>query len=167
VPRRPPGSVRRPQGRRAVSPVVGVVLLLVLTVALAAVVTAAGLGAVGVVPDVGGRADLSLAVDAEADRLTLRHRAGEPLDVGRLTVRVRVAGTPLRHQPPVPFFAAQGFRSGPTGPFNAAADPRWTAGEVASLRLASTNGPTIAPGDRVVVDVTVGGRRVATLAARA
>lgn len=138
-----------------------------MTVALAAVVAVAGLGAVGDAPDVGGRADLSLAVDAEADRLTLRHRAGDPLDVRRLTVRVRVAGSPLRHQPPVPFFATRGFRAGPTGPFNAAADPRWTAGEPASLRLASTNGPTVDPGDRVVVVVSVGDRRVATLTTRA
>jgi hypothetical protein len=67
----------------------------------------------------------------------------------------------------VPFFAARGFRAGPTGPFNAAADPGWTAGEAASLRLASTNAPGISPGDRVVVEVSVEDRRVATLSERA
>jgi hypothetical protein len=87
--------------------------------------------------------------------------------VRRLAVRVTVAGTPLRHQPPVRFFAARGFRAGPTGPFNAAADPAWTAGETASLRLASTNAPGIDPDDRVVVRVLVDGRRVATLSERA
>lgn len=141
-----------------------------LTVALAAVVGVAAFGAVGDAGDApGGRrpASLSLSVDAGADRLTLVHRAGPPLDARRLVVEVRVAGTPLTLQPPVPFFTARGFRAGPTGPFNAAADPRWTAGETASLRLASTNAPGIDPGDQVVVEVTAGDRRVATLSVRA
>ena len=159
---------RRPTGRRAVAPVVGILLLVALTVVLGAVVGAAALGAPGTGEIPGGRAPvaLSLSVDAAADRLTLVHRAGGPLDARQLVVRVSVEGTPLRHQPPVPFFAARGFRAGPTGPFNAAADPRWTAGEAASLRLASTNAPGIGPGDRVVVEVTVGDRRVATLSGR-
>lgn len=154
--------------RRAVAPVVGGVLLVALTVVLAAAVGAAALGAAGDVPDPGGEGTvaLSLSVDAGPDRLTLVHRAGAPLDARQLRVRIRVAGTPLEHQPPVPFFAARGFRAGPTGPFNPAADPRWTAGERASLRLASTNAPGIDPGDRVVVRVAVDDRRVATLSGR-
>jgi len=169
-----PGSrsrIDRSVGRRAVAPVVGVVLLVGLVVALGAVVGFTALGTAGDLPDGRGSGPgsvaLSLSADAGADRLTLVHRAGAPLDVRRLVVRVRVAGTPIEHQPPVPFFAARGFRAGPTGPFNAATDPRWTAGEAASLRLASTNEPGIDPGDRVVVEVTVDDRRVATLSARA
>jgi FlaG/FlaF family flagellin (archaellin) len=146
---------------------VGVVLLVGLTVALGAVVGVAAFGSAADVP--GGRSPsaLSLSVDAGTDRLTLVHRGGAPLDADRLAIRVRVAGTPLEHQPPVPFFAATGFRAGPTGPFNAATDPEWTAGERASLRLASTNEPGIDPGDRVVVEVTADDRRVATLSDRA
>jgi flagellin-like protein len=165
------GSPVRPDpsiDRRAVTPAVGVVLLVALTVVLAAAVGAAALGTAGDAPDPGeaGTVALSLSVDAATDRLTLVHRAGAPLDARQLRVRIRVAGTPLEHQPPVPFFAARGFRAGPTGPFNPAADPRWTAGERASLRLASTNAPGIDSGDRVVVEVTVDDRRVATLSGR-
>jgi FlaG/FlaF family flagellin (archaellin) len=168
-----PGSRTRPRpavGRRAVAPAVGVVLLVALTVALAAVVGVAALGTAGDVPGAPDGSDpvaLSLSVDAGADRLALTHRAGAPLDVRELVVRISVAGTSLRHQPPVPFFAARGFRAGPTGPFNVGADPLWSAGETASLRLASTNAPGIDPGDRVVVRVAVDDRPVATLSRRA
>jgi len=169
-----PGSrshTARSTDRRAVAPVVGVVLLVGLVAVLGAAVGITALGTAGDLPDGrgsgSGPASLSLSVDPGADRLTLVHRAGPPLDVRQLVVRVRVAGTPLEHQPPVPFFAARGFRAGPTGPFNPATDPRWTAGEAASLRLASTNEPGIDPGDRVVVEVTVDDRRVATPSARA
>jgi hypothetical protein len=152
-----------------VAPVVGVLLLVALTVVLGVVVGAAALGSPGAseVPEERAPVALSLSVDATADRLTLVHRAGGALDARRLVVRVSVGGTPLDHQPPVPFFATRGFRAGPTGPFNAAADPRWTAGEAASLRLASTNAPGIDPGDRVVVEISVEDRRVATLSERA
>ena len=80
-------------------------------------------------------------------------------------VIVRVDGDPLRHQPPVPFFSARGFRPGPTGPFNAAADPTWTVGERASVRLASTNHPRIVAGARVTVELRYDGRRLTTLTA--
>ena len=153
--------------RTAERPGLLVVLLVGLIVALAAVVGVVAVGTVADVPHGRPPVSLSLAVDAGTDRVTLVHRAGDSLDVRRLTVRVSVAGTPLRYQPRVPFFAARGFRAGPTGPFNVAADPRWTAGETASLRLASTNAPGIDPGDRVVVEVAVGDRRVATLSDRA
>ena len=165
-----PDRAGRPRpDRRAVAPILGAALLVALTVVLAAAVGVAvsGLGPTGGVAEDPRPTALSLSVEAEADRLTLAHRAGTPLDARRLTLRVHVAGTPLEHQPPVPFFTARGFRAGPTGPLNAAADPGWTAGERASLRLASTNAPEIDPGDRVMVEVAIGDRRVATLSARA
>ena len=115
---------------------IGVVCAVVVGTAVAAV----GLGALPTAPTVAGA---TLAVDG--DRLVLTHRAGEPVDVRRLDVVVRVDGDPLRHQPPVPFFSARGFRPGPTGPFNAAADPMWEVGERASIRLASTNRPRSVP----------------------
>lgn len=83
--------------------------------------------------------------------LVMTHRGGPPLDVRSLRVQVVVNGTPLARQPPIPFFAATGFRGGPRGPFNAAADPRWTVGERAAFRVASTNRPAFAPGARVTV----------------
>lgn len=133
------------------------------------VVLAVVLGAavVGVVPDPAPAPTVAPTLAVDGDRITLVHRAGEPVDVRRLDVRVRVDGDPLRHQPPVPFFSARGFRPGPTGPFNAAADPTWTVGERASFRLASTNRPQVGAGARVTVVLRYDGRRLARLSARA
>ena len=134
----------------ATSPVVGVVLAVALTVVLASGVAVAF--AVGVAPqDPAPTASVSLAVDADADALVLEHRGGDALDVDALRVVVTVDGEALAHQPPVPFFAATGFAPGPTGPFNRGYDGAWTAGETASVALASTNHPTITSGDRVAV----------------
>jgi hypothetical protein len=137
-----------------------VTLLIAVTVGTA--VAAAG---VGTLPGAPPAAATSLSVDGE--RLTLTNRAGGTVDVRRLDVVVRVDGTPLRHQPPVPFFSAPGFRPGPTGPFNAAADPGWEPGERASLRVASTNRPSIRAGDRVTVELRHDGRRIVRLSATA
>jgi FlaG/FlaF family flagellin (archaellin) len=152
------------------SPVVGVVLAVALTVVLASGVAVAF--AVGVAPaEPAPTARVSLAADADADRLVLQHRGGDALDVDALRVVVTVDGEALAHQPPVPFFAATGFEPGPTGPFNRGYDGAWTAGETASVALAGTNDPAIAPGDRVTValyendavvaraSTTAGGRR--------
>jgi len=140
---------RPPPGDRAVSSAVAVALLVGLTVLGAAAVVAAAPGTPATVPT----ADLTLSADAGADRVALTHRGGDTLDVRALAVEVRVDGEPLAHQPPVPFFAATGFESGPTGPFNSAADPTWTAGETAAVRLAGTNHPPLGPGDSVTVTV--------------
>lgn len=98
-------------------------------------------------------AALALSVDPVDDRITLTHRGGEPLDVSDVTIRIKVDGDPLAYQPPVPFVGAPGFRGAPTGPFNLAGDQHWTVGEQASLRLAATNDPDVAPGSTVVVSV--------------
>ncbi|MFB6159979.1 MAG: type IV pilin [Haloferacaceae archaeon] len=149
------------RGRRATvrSPVA---LAVAVTVALAV-----GGVALGALPADRPTAAVAVVVDPGTDRLTLTHRGGDPLDVRRLRLRVRVGGRPLRRQPPVPFFAARGFRSGPTGPFNVRADPRWRPGERASLRLAATNDPLVDPGDRVTVTVLVDGWTVARVAVSA
>lgn len=110
---------------------------------------------------------VALSLSVSGDRVALTHRGGGPLDVAALRIRVLVDGTPLVHQPPVPFFAARGFASGPTGPFNRAADPEWGHGETAALRVADTNRPALDPGDHVAVVVSVGDRRVARLTATA
>jgi len=135
---------------------------LLLAVVVGVAVVAVGLEAAPATPAVAGA---TLAVDG--DRLTITHRAGEPLDVRRLDVIVRVDGTPLRHQPPVPFFSARGFRSGPTGPFNPAAEPTWEVGERASVRVATTNHPSLVAGARVTVELRYDGRRLTTLTATA
>ena len=146
--------------RRAVSPVTGTVLLLLCTVALSGALGAAVLGS-----DLDAASARPVAVSATAngdtDRILLLYRAGRPLDVRRLDVRISVNGTALERQPPVPFFSATGFRSGPTGPFNSADGPTWTPGERASVRLAGTNDPPLSPGDAVTVRLVRGGRTVA------
>jgi hypothetical protein len=134
----------------------------VCAVVVGTAVSAVGLGVLPTTPAVAGA---TLAVDG--DRLVLTHRVGESVDVRRLDVVVRVDGDPLRHQPPVPFFSARGFRPGPTGPFNAAADPTWEVGERASVRLASTNQPPVVAGARVTVTLRYDGQQLVTLTATA
>jgi flagellin-like protein len=135
---------------RATAPVVGVVLLVAITVVCAGAVTAALSVAPGEPPPA---ASFELRVDATTDRIAVTHVGGDPVSPAPLSLSVTVGGASLAHQPPVPFFAAAGFRAGPTGPFNAASSGDWRAGQTGSLRLASTNAPGIDPGD--VVRVTL------------
>lgn len=147
---------------RASAASVAVVALVSLAVCLAAVV--AGTAAVSL-PNTTSPAVFDL--DASADgTLAVTLAAGGPLDARRLDLRVRVDGRPLADQPPVPFFAADGFRGGPHGPFNAHADPTWTVGETASVRVAHTNMPFPERGRAVTVVVTVEDAKLAVLHAR-
>jgi flagellin-like protein len=144
---------------RAVSPVLGAVLLVALTVVLAAVVGGFALAETPTEPPPTARIDCE--ADVGTDRVACVHRGGDELDVRDIRLRIGVGGEALSHQPPVPFFAARGFHAGPTGPFNSAADPGWTAGETAAVRLAATNRPGLTPGAAVRVRVIVGGHVVA------
>lgn len=148
---------------RAVSPTVGVVLVLVVTVSLATVVGAASFATVSEVETAPSSTPVAMSLSVSGDSLTLVHRGGRTLDVGALTLTLTVDGAELTHQPPVPFFSAQGFRPGPTGPFNVASDGSWSAGEAATLELASTNSPQFTAGSRVEVRVVAGDRPVARL----
>lgn len=157
-------SCRLTVDRRGFSPVIGAVLLVGVTVVAASLVGVAVLGQASAVDDTPRHTVLSISV--EGDRIRLVHEGGDALDVRRLDVTVAVDGEPLRHQPPVPFFSARGFRPGPTGPFNVAADPTWTAGEAASFRVAGTNAPALTPGATVTVRVAIDGRLLAREEAR-
>lgn len=149
---------------RATSTAVGVVLVVALTVVTASVVAAA---VWPTLPSPPPTATLELSADAGADRLRFHHRSGDAIDVDEISLRVRVDGESLTHQPPVPFFAATGFESGPEGPFNVASEGAWRAGQTASIRLAATNEPLLTAGDRVAVTVSTDGGVVADLEARA
>jgi len=134
---------------RGVTPVIGAVILLVLTVTLA--------GSVGMAlslerPSQPPTAQLSTTVDGNEIHLT--HERGDTLDVTAIEITVAVNETPLEHQPPVPFFSVEGFSGGPTGPFNAESSDSWRAGETASFTLAETNYPQITPDSEVTVTVT-------------
>ncbi|WP_313691536.1 type IV pilin N-terminal domain-containing protein [Halorarum halobium] len=148
---------------RASAPAVGIALLLLVAVGLSATVGAAAFGVAGTPADPAPVASLSLAIDDGA--LVFEHGGGDTLDVRTLHLRVSVANEELTHQPPIPFFAARGFVSGPTGPFNVADDPRWSAGERARVEPAGTNEPAIRPGVTVTVDVYVDAHRLVRLTA--
>lgn len=144
---------------RALSPLIGCLLLTAITVASAGIVGAA------VAVDPPSSAPVA-SFDAEADasgEIRLTHRGGDAIDPDSLRVRIHVDGDPLDEQPSVPFFSARGFESGPTGAFNSATAGDWRAGETASLRLAGTNGPSLYAGANVEIQVYVEGQRIAAL----
>lgn len=133
---------------RGVTPVIGIVILLVLTVVLA--------GSVGMAlsmepPSQPPTAKLSATVTG--DEIHLTHERGDVLDVTELDIRVAIDDTPLEHQPAVPFFAVEGFEAGPTGPFNAASTDSWRVGETATFAIAQTNEPQITDDSEVTITV--------------
>lgn len=147
-----------PPGRRAVSPVVGTVALVAVVVVLAAAVGTAALGVA--TPEPAPTASVGV-VATDDGRVTLTHRGGATLSAAALRVRIAVDGEPLAHQPPVPFVGAPGYRGAPTGPFNAASDGTWTAGERATVRVAGTNAPALTAGARLTVRLWSDGGPVA------
>lgn len=151
---------------RALSPVVGVVVLLFVTMVLAGAAGASVMD-LATLSDPPDHVAISARADAESGRITLTHDAGPPLDVAELTIKIEIDGRPLFHQPPVPFFAARGFAGAPTGPFNVASDPEWSVGETASVRLAGTNRPILEPGDDVTITIFQNDYRLAELRASA
>lgn len=141
-----------PRDDRAVSPIVGVVLLVGITVVVAGAATGVLVGIAP--PEPGATVLVDVEADPSTDAVAVRHVHGDALDVSKLSVRLSIGEEPLEEQPPVPFFSAAGFDPGPTGPFNAASDGEWSAGESGTVRIASTNDPgRIEDGDRV--DVTL------------
>lgn len=149
---------------RATAPVVGLLILLGITVLTA--------GAVGVAvttdtPEPPPAASLELTVDAETGELTVTHRGGDPLDLEKTEMQVEIDGEPLTEQPPIPFFAADGFHGGPTGPFNSASDDIWRTGESGTLTVADTNEPRLRSGVTVTVTIITDGSVVAELSTEA
>lgn len=144
---------------RASTTPVAVVLLVAITVVAAAGVAVA-------LPSLPSEPEphRSVSADVTADgEVNLMLRSGPSVDVRDLDLRVTVDGHALSHQPPVPFFAARGFRGGPTGPFNVASDSTWSVGETAGFRLADTNDPSLDAGDTVEISVVVRGQVVAVV----
>ena len=150
---------------RAVAPAVGLLLIVVCTVALGAVVASLALSVEPVEP--GPNVRISVEATAEDGTVSVTHEGGETIDVSEIEMRIDVDGTPLTHQPPVPFFSAKGFYGGPTGPFNDATDPTWEAGETATVKVAGTNDPTPAAGSTVTVRLYRNGVPIATAETRA
>lgn len=149
---------------RAIAPVVSVTLLVGVTVVLAAAVAAALVGLP--LPAPAEPVVLSVSATADDGRIVVTHEGGRPIDVRDVTVRIRVDGTPLAHQPPVPFFSATGFLPGPTGAFNTASDPVFEVSDRASLRVAGTNSPPLEAGARLTVGFYRGDRPIAVVETR-
>lgn len=151
---------------RAVSSALGVLLLTAVTVVLA--------GAVGAIAvDLAPSSDravphrLSANANASSDEIFITHESGPELDVRQIELKITIDGTPLNHQPPVPFLGAKGFRGAPHGPFNPSAAPEWTVGERAGVEVAGTNDPPVTPGARVRIELYRDGIRIAVTETRA
>jgi len=149
--------------RRAVAPVIGITLLVAVTVVLAAVVGAFAIGVGGQTDDAPQAAITAEFGNEYPNQINLTHEGGDALDVRNLTVRIFVDGEPLEHQPDVPATGMDGFRYSPTGPFNSRSDNTWTAGETASLIVATTtNSPQPSDGSQVIVKIYSNGKAVTT-----
>ncbi|WP_081927061.1 hypothetical protein [Halobellus rufus] len=156
---------------RASASVIGIVLLLLVGVVLGSVVAAgaeAVASATGEPGIAGGAASASdaavetvaLSLRLDGDAVAVTHERGTALPLDDVRLVVAIDGERLRYQPPVPFFAATGFRGGPTGPFNLASDGVWAEGETGSFRVAGTNDPQVRPGRTVSVTLYVESARV-------
>ena len=145
--------------QRAVSPVIGLVCLLAVTVALAATV-----GTIAPVTSTSSPTVTAVDIDADSNgEIRLSHRGGDSIDPDSVELHVSVDDEPLAEQPPIPFFSASGFESAPTGAFNSASETPWRAGETAAFRIAGTNAPTLQAGATVEVELYVDGYSVAKL----
>lgn len=145
---------------RATSSVVGIVLLVAITVIGAATV---GLALDSPTTEQPALASFELVADGESDTLSITHRGGEPLDLTETELQIEIDGQPLASNPPIPFFAAEGFVSGPSGPFNSASPNRWRSGETGRVEIADTNDPQLTPGATVTVRIITDGTEVAKL----
>ena len=72
---------------RAVSPVIGVILMVAITVILAAVIGAFVLG-IGGETDAAPQASLSLAEESDEDKFSIEHRGGDRIDFNDITIIV-------------------------------------------------------------------------------
>ena len=146
---------------RAVSPVIGMLALIALTVCLAAVI-AVGVGAWSLEP-ASPSATFELSADSDHSAIVITHVTGDPIDVETLSVTIAIDGTTLAAQPPVPFVGARGFDGALDDPFNARSESTWTAGERAGVSVAETNNPTLTAGDSVTITLAVDGQWTTTL----
>lgn len=138
---------------RGITPVIGLVLLVALTVILAATILHLG----SFDREAGeGQVMIEGTVDPSDDRITLEHAGGDSVSVTDIDIRIIVDDRPLKHQPPVPFTGAAGYDEAPSGPFNSQSSNTWNPGERASLSLAGTNEPLPTADSTVVVRISSG-----------
>ncbi len=141
---------------RAISPVIGVVILVAITVALAGVVLAVGMSTTP--PASPPTATVDGSVDPAENKLSLVHTGGDPLPLEEISIRITVDGTPLAHQPPVPYYNPTGFTGFPSGVFNPMSDDVWEAGERGTITIdGDENRPLPTPDATVEVTIVADG----------
>lgn len=150
---------------RGISPVVGVPILVGITVILGAAV---GVVTLGIPTPATPQPPLvsSVTASAETNQITFVNEGGREVDVRDLSLHIELDGVPLSNQPPIPFFSATGFKSGPTGAFNSASSPMWNPGERAAIRVATTNSPQLTENAMLTVRLSIDGTSVAVLETR-
>lgn len=145
---------------RAISPVVGVPILVAVTLVLAAIV---GVMATGFGPSTWHDPRV-LTADARQDgTIELSHESGPPINLTVVSIRIEINGEPLAHQPPVPFTGATGFDGAPSGAFNPSTDPHWEPGDRSRFVIAGTNSPIPRAGDTVTIQFIKEESRIALI----
>lgn len=130
---------------RAASAIPATVLLIMMTVALGVGLAVASGPVHAMGADACHDGPIAVALTVDGSQLQLTHLAGPSVDLAAVDATIMVDGTPLRHQPPLPFFAARGFRAAPTGAFNSGSDGVLSVREQATLQIARTNAPVPHP----------------------
>ena len=146
---------------RAVAPVIGIVLLIVVSIVCAGVI-------VLFVTDIADlRSTPTVVIDGTVDtsenNITLVHTSGDDIPVDYLDLRITIDGVPMKYQPPVPFDSATGFSTGPSGPLHAWGDDTWSPQQESVIHLAGSNEPLPDPDSTVEVSITYDDRPIAEI----
>lgn len=143
------------RGNEATSNVVGVLLLVAMTLILAAGVV--GISTMGIGLESAPKAKLAIdSVDASENKIVLTHEGGEAFDVSKIEILTYVDEEPLEKQlEDLPAFGVTGY-SWPKNPgpiFKGTTDHVWEVGEKSRFEVASTNSLQIDAGDTVTVKI--------------
>lgn len=135
---------------RAISPVIGVVLLTGCVVALGVTVGAMALAYEPAEP--APQTLVSATVDAETNGIVLTLDRGDPLDMQDLSFVIEIDGEALETQPT--YGSQSGLSGYPKGPLHPDTDPTWTRGESTSFGIAkTTNNPHPEPESTVTIRI--------------
>jgi flagellin-like protein len=84
---------------RAVSPVIGVILMVAITVILAAVIGTFVLGLGDQVSETAPQAQMDVSVDTSTEEITVNHQGGDQLESSETKVLVEIAGSQSVFEP--------------------------------------------------------------------
>lgn len=143
------------------SPILGIILLLLITLVLAGAVYAL---APVMTPEGSSAATFGGSCDAATRTITLEHTGGATIDVEQLDMRITVDGISLSEQPPgFPFYNPPGFEGFPSGPFNPSTPNRWAPGELGRFTIENDNPPRPAAGSEVTLELDYQDRPLADI----